>query len=135
MILFAVSTGCATDKTIDATVLATAQESYDKALEEVEAGNSEAALELLNVALQPGGGLSPDIHVDARIQRAIVQARLNQFEGTHADLDVAAEGAADMAAVHVARAFAFAKEGKDKESKVEMSKAKKLKKGVKAIRD
>ena len=127
--------GCEKGTKIDAEVLATSQEAYDNALVEIEGGNSEAALELLDVALQPGGGLTPDIHADARVQRAVVRARLDQLEDAHADLDVAEQGAADMSAVYVARSYVFSKEGKSKESKAEMSKAKKLRRGVKAIRD
>lgn len=128
------SLGCFVDKTIEANVVADAQAAYDEALVAIEAKDTDAALEQLNIALQPGSGLPGDIHVDARIQRAICLARNEQFEPAHADLDVAAEGAGDMSQVHAARSFVLSKEGKSKESKTEMSKAKKINRSVKAIR-
>lgn len=133
LVLLALSVGCGSDQTIDPDKLADAQASYDAAIDEIAGGNSDVALELLDRALEPGAGLSPDISVDARIHRAICLARVERTAEAHADLDSAAEGAGDMSAVHAARAFVFAKEGKDTESKSAMRTAKKIKRTVKRI--
>ena len=128
--------GCGdSGKVIDPTTLADAQNSYDMAMDEIAAKNTEEALTHLDVALQPGAGLPADIYVDARIQRAICLARVDRFADAHADLDNASEGAGDMSAVHAARSFVFSKEGKGTESKQAMRDAKKINKSVSRIRD
>lgn len=127
--------GCVGNRTIDAESLANAQQSYDSAIAELEAGNHEAALDLLDVALAPGGGLQADIYTDARVQRAICLARQGRCDEAHADLDLAAQGAADMATVHVARSFVFKMEDNDAESKSEMAAAKEINRRAKAIRE
>lgn len=126
--------GCGGSPAIDADSLASAQQSYDQAIEAIGEGDHEAAATLLDAALEPGGGLPPDIYSDARIQRAVCFARLERFEEAHADLDVASQGAADMASVHVARSFVFKKEGKNADSASEMSAAKKINRKSKSIK-
>lgn len=127
--------GCSSGKTkIDADKLASAQHAYDQALDSIADGDHESAATLLDAALVPGGGLPPDIYTAARVQRAVCFARLDRFDEAHADLDVASEGAADMAAVHVARSFVFKKQGKSTESASEMSAAKKINRKAKSIK-
>ena len=104
--------GCNSKKPIDADTLASAQTSYDSAVVKIEEEDYDAAASLLDAALAPGGGLPPDIYTMARIERAKCFARLERFDEAHADLDVAAQGSANMALVHVARAFVFKGEGK-----------------------
>ena len=88
VLLITTFVGCGKDKTYDPEILVTSQQSYDQAIEQLAEDNTEAALGLLDVALQPGGGLTPDIHVDARVKRAIVHAKLEHFEDAHSDLDL-----------------------------------------------
>ena len=126
--------GCSGNRSVDANVMADAQSAFDSALEEIDAGNVENAIEHLNVALAPGAGLPPDIYVEARIQRAICLARKEDFQAAHEDLDAASEGAGDMSSVHVARSFVYDKEGKNKEARSEMTAAKKLNRRAKAIK-
>ena len=127
--------GCGSDRSIDAENLADAQSSYDAAVDAVDAGNSEEAIRLLDIALAPDGGLPPDISVDARLLRATEFARIGRYDDAHSDLDVAEQGAGDMSAVHATRAYVLKKEGKDKESKSEMSKARRLNSRVRSIKD
>ena len=128
-----VVTGCGPSQQIDANLLANAQSSYDAAVEQEAAGNSEEVLRLLDEALNPEAGLSPDVSVEARILRAIVLTRLGRSAEAHDDLDMAAEGAGDMAAIHVARAFVLKSEGNSSESKAEMRKAKRLNRSARPI--
>lgn len=134
--LFVVSLfGCDSNRTkINADTLASAQHSFDQAIAAMADGDHESAAALLDAALIPGGGLPADIYTDARVNRAICFARLDRFDEAHADLDVAAQGAADMATVHVARSFVFKKEGKTSESASEMSAAKKINRKAKSIK-
>ncbi len=125
--------GCGPKRTIDESLLANAQASFDGAVKAEAVGQSDEAIRLLDLALQPSAGLSPDVAVEAHILRAIVLARVGRTTDAHADLNIAAEGAGDMSAVHAARAYIFAKEGNEKDSKIEMSKARRLNKRVRRI--
>lgn len=133
--MLALISGCGAPQAIDANLLADAQVSYDTALEAEKLGDQQEALRLLNQALDPKAGLSPDLAADARILRAVVLARLDRASESHADLDSAAEGAGDLSAVHVARAFVFEKEGKKSEASAEMKKARRLNKSARAIKE
>lgn len=126
--------GCGGPEAIDADTMASAQLSYDKAIENVQAKDYEAAAKAFERALTPGAGLSPDLYTGARLERAKCYARLGRFEEAHVDLDVAAEGSVNLAVVHAARSFVFKQEGKDAEASKEMAAAKKIDRRVKAIR-
>lgn len=127
-------TGCGGPRTADPEALASAQVAYDNAVAEIEAGNHESAVPLLENALAPGGGLPPDVFTEGLVQRAICYARLERFDEALADLDIASQGASDMSAVHVARAFVFKKQGKTKESSQEMSAAKKINRKARPVK-
>ena len=134
LVLATLISGCGGSKPIDAATMASAQKSYDKAMEDVASEDYEAAAAAFESALTPGAGLSPDLYTGARIERAKCYARLKRFDEAHADLEVASEGSVNLAVVHATRSFVFKQEGKEAEASKEMSAAKKIDRRVKAIR-
>ena len=104
---------------------ADAQTAFDAAIHAYSGKQYEPANESFTQALE-SPGLNADQYVAAYTQRAIARAHLKQFVGAHADLDLATEGAADMAQVHLARAFVLEQEGNSNQARQEFNKARRL---------
>jgi tetratricopeptide (TPR) repeat protein len=109
------------------------QQAFDAGLKASAEGRYEAAIEQLGAALE-GGGLLPDSYSTALLERAICLARLGRFQEAHADLEIAAGGAA-ADEIHRARSFVFAKEGKTVESDSEFREARRLNPSIQRIVD
>jgi len=71
-------------------------------------------------------GLQADDLCEALTLRSRALAQLDRFDESHALLDQAAEGAADLAAIHATRAEVFRKQGKAADADRAFADAKKL---------
>ncbi len=135
MVLPLVMLGGCGGKTIDPELVTSSQEAYHQAVLAVRAGDDEKAIAFLDTALSNGGVLAPDMYEEALVHRAVCLARSGRFDDAHVDLDAAAQGAADMASVHIARSYVYRKQGKASESRAAALTAKKINPRVKTLRD
>lgn len=126
--------GCGTS-TIAPDRLADAQGTYEEATQAFSKKNHAEALALFNAALAPEGGLSGDRYADALTKRAVCLAFEGKTTEALSDLDLAAQGAADMASVHMARAFVYLREGDPTKARQQTSLAKKINPRAKPFRD
>ena len=131
--LFAVLLVCAgcKDKAADPQIFVSAQTALEEGLTAYKNKDYQAAVASFDQALA-AGGLLPDLYSEALLKRAECNGRLGNFDLAHVDLDKAARGG-DMAEVHRVRSFVFQKEGRTTESKAELSKARQINAGIKAI--
>lgn len=110
---------------VSAESAASAQQSYDQALEAFEAGRLADARPLFDASLTLGG-LPVDLVVDAYLKRAMCAAEAQDFEAAEADIATAEQGAMEMDQVHVARGFLLKKQGDQAGADAEFAAAKKL---------
>lgn len=116
--------GC-TGGGVSAESAASAQQSYDQALEAFEAGRLADARPLFDASLTLGG-LPVDLVVDAYLKRSMCAAEAQDFAAAEADIATAEQGAMEMDQVHVARGFLLKKQGDQAGADAEFAAAKKL---------
>jgi tetratricopeptide (TPR) repeat protein len=88
-----------------------AKASLQQGREALAKGNFAEADSALRSAID-SRGLQPDDLCDAMTLRSRALAQLDRFDEAHALLDQAAQGAADLAAIHATRAEVFRRQGK-----------------------
>lgn len=120
----AFSVGCGGSEVAE-TDLASAEESFSKAVELVKAGDHASALPLLDAAIA-GDGLNVDLYTEAVLYRAQAYAFLGEAEKADADLQEAEMGAPDEALWHYSKGVVLSKAGKTSEASKEFSAAKRL---------
>jgi tetratricopeptide (TPR) repeat protein len=91
---------------------------FDAGIQAADAGNHQAAVEQLTVAIEEGA-ISPDFYVEALLRRAECQTQLGNLDAALADLAAAEPGAPDLQRLHEMRAYIYRKQG----NRVEAGKA------------
>ena len=111
----------------------TANQSFEKANQLVESGDHAGAVEALNDAL--GSALDGDRREEAMVQRAILQARLGQADEALTAFAELEQYGTDLATIYAAKAYVLSKKGDDSGAKQAFSKAKRINRRIKPIRD
>jgi Flp pilus assembly protein TadD len=122
--VFAPSIGCGGPKG-DPVSVANSEASYTEAKTLVLDGSYEVALPKLEAAIA-GGGLGPDLYVEALLLRAQCYAMAGQLEQAEADMAKAEQGSPSEAMKELTKGVVLGKQGKSAESKAALAKAKKL---------
>lgn len=122
--LFVPSLGCGGPKG-DPVSVANSESGYTEAKTMVLDGNYEPALPKLEAAIA-GGGLGPDLYVEALLLRAQCYAMSGQLEQATADMEKAEQGSPSEAMMELTKGVILEKQGKSSESKAAFAKAKRM---------
>ncbi|MFN7874614.1 MAG: tetratricopeptide repeat protein [Pirellula sp.] len=123
-IVFAPCLGCGGPKG-DPVSVANSEASYTEAKTMVLDGNYEPALPKLEAAIA-GGGLGPDLYVEALLLRAQCYATSGQLDQAAADMEKAEQGSPSEAMIELTKGVILEKQGNSAESKAAFAKAKRL---------
>ncbi|MCU0721416.1 MAG: hypothetical protein MUC83_17020 [Pirellula sp.] len=118
------SIGCGGPKG-DPVSVATSEAGYTEAKNMVLDGSYELALPKLEASIA-GGGLGPDLYVEALLLRAQCYAMTGKLEQAEADLAKAEQGSPSEALIELTKGVILEKQGKSAESKTALAKAKRL---------
>lgn len=109
----------------DPVSVANSEAGYTEAKTMVLDGSYEPALPKLEAAIS-GGGLGPDLYVEALLLRAQCYAMTGKLELAEADMTKAEQGSPSEALMELTKGVILEKQGKSAESKAAMAKAKRL---------
>lgn len=124
LMVFAPGIGCGGPKG-DPVSVANSESNYTEAKTMVLDGGYEQALPKLEAAIS-GGGLGPDLYVEALLLRAQCYAMAGQLEQAEADMEKADQGSPSEAMKELTKGVILEKQGKSAESKAALAKAKRL---------
>lgn len=119
---------------IPANNVADSEKNLASAVQEFAASNFASGAQLAGQAID-GGGLSPDLYVQALLVRAASRAAQANFDEALADLDIAAQGAAEMDKVHGLRSLVLTAKGDTAAAADELKKAMQCNKNLKLPAD
>ena len=125
--------GCSSAQ-IPATSVADSEKNLASAVQAFTASDFASGAQLAGQAID-GGGLSPDLYVQALLVRAASRAAQANFDEALADLDIAAQGAAEMDKVHGLRSLVLTAKGDVAAAAEELNKAKLCNKNLKLPTD
>lgn len=114
--------GCG-PREMSSAVLANSEKSYDKGVELFNSKDLDGAEKELSKAIS-GGGLDVDRFGDALVKRALCYANQKKFDEAHKDLEVAEQGAPELATVYKTRADVYQMQGDVAKSQEFANKAK-----------
>jgi predicted Zn-dependent protease len=109
----------------DPVSVANSEAGYTEAKTMVLDGSYEPALPKLEAAIA-GGGLGPDLYVEALLLRAQCYAMTGKLEQAEADMAKAEQGSPSEAMMELTKGIVLEKQGKSGESKAALAKAKRL---------
>jgi Flp pilus assembly protein TadD len=116
--------GCGGSKA-DPVSVASSEAGYTEAKTMVLDGSYEAALPKLEAAIA-GGGLGPDLYVEALLLRSQCYAMTGKLAEAEADLEKADQGSPSESMMELTKGIVLEKLGKSAESKAAFAKAKRL---------
>lgn len=134
MLLVAMTAGCSYPGEKQEDARRKAAQAYDAALAAFASKNYATAEPAFTQAID-GGGLNPDLLVDASIKRAVCWASAGKAVEALVELDKMESWDANPDALHAARSYVLSKQGKLAESRTALAKARQYNRAVQEFKD